>query len=46
MNVLENAQISWVTYTSEANFELVINNGVATLTCVGNDYLKSITITY
>ena len=46
LNVLEGATVSVTAYTSADNFDIVIANGVCTITAVGNDYLKAITVTY
>ena len=46
LNVLEGAQVSVTPYSSADNFEIDITNGVCTITAVGNDYLKAITISY
>jgi hypothetical protein len=45
-NVAEGAQVSVTAYSSADNFTIEIANGVCTITCVGNDYLKAITIAY
>lgn len=46
LNVLDGAQVSVTPYSSADNFEIDITNGVCTITAVGNDYLKAITISY
>ena len=46
LNVLDGAQVSVTAYSSADNFDIVIADGVCTITCVGNDYLKAITIAY
>ena len=46
LNVLEGAEVSVSAYTSADNFDIVIANGVCTITAVGNDYLKAITVKY
>ena len=46
LNVLEGATVSVSAYTSADNFDIVIANGVCTITAVGNDYLKAITVKY
>ena len=46
LNVLEGAQVSVAAYSSADNFTIVTSNGVCTITCTTNDYLKSITVTY
>ena len=46
LNVLEGAQVSVVAYSSADSFTIEVIDGVATITCVANDYLKSITVTY
>ena len=44
LNVAENATVSLVAYTSADNYTIAIANGVCTITCTANDYLKSITV--
>ena len=46
LNVLEGATVSVTAYSSANNFDIVVANGVCTITAVGNDYLKAITVTY
>ena len=46
LNVLEGATVSVSAYSSADNFDIVIANGVCTITAVGNDYLKAITVKY
>ncbi len=46
LNVLEGAEVSVAAYTSADNFDIVIADGVCTITCVANDYLKAITVKY
>ena len=46
LNVLEGAKVSVSAYSSADNFTIEIVDGVCTITCVGNDYLKAITINY
>ena len=46
LNVLEGAQVILSAYTSADNFTIVTSNGVCTITCTTNDYLKSITVKY
>ena len=46
LNVAEGAQVSVTAYSSADNFTIVVADGVCTITAVGNDYLKAITITY
>ena len=46
LNVADGAQVSVVAYSSADNFDIVIANGVCTITCVANDYLKSLTVKY
>ena len=46
LNVLEGATVSVSAYTSADNFAIAIADGVCTITCVANDYLKAITISY
>ena len=43
-NARRNAIISIVAYSSADNFEIVNQNGVVTITCKTNDYLKSISV--
>lgn len=45
-NVADGAQVSVTAYSSADNFSIAIADGVCTITCVGNDYLKAITIAY
>ena len=45
-NVLEGAQVSVTAYSNVANFDIAVANGVCTITVVGNDYLKAISIKY
>ena len=45
LNVAEGAQVSVVTYTANSA-TVVVENGVATITAVANDYIKSITVSY
>ena len=45
-NVAEGAQVSVTAYSSADNFTVEIADGVCTITAVGNDYLKAITISY
>ena len=45
-NVAEGAQVSVSAYSNAANFDIVIANGVCTITAVGNDYLNAITISF
>ena len=42
--VVEGADVSVVAYSDAGNFDIVYANGVCTITCTGNDYLKSITV--
>ena len=44
LNVAENATVSLVAYSSADNYTIAIANGVCTITCTANDYLKSITV--
>ena len=44
--MLEGAEVSVTAYSSADNFDIVIANGVCTITAVGNDYLKAITVKY
>ncbi len=46
LNVLDGAEVSVAAYSSAANFTIEIDSGVCTITCVGNDYLKSISVNY
>ena len=46
LNVLEGAEVSVSAYSSADNFTVEITDGVCTITCVGNDYLKAITVKY
>ena len=46
LNVLEGAEVSVSAYGSADNFDIVIVDGVCTITCMANDYLKAITIKY
>lgn len=46
LNVLEGATVSVTAYSSADNFAIVIADGVCTITCNANDYLKAITISY
>ncbi len=46
LNVVEGAQVSVTAYSSADNFTIEIVDGVCTITCTGNDYLKAITIAY
>ena len=46
LNVAEGAQVSVTAYSSADNFAIEIVDGVCTITCTGNDYLKAITIAY
>ena len=43
-NVFEGAVVSVTPYSSADNFTIVVEGGVCTITVVGNDYLKAITI--
>ena len=45
-NVAEGAMVSVTAYSSADSFTVAIADGVCTITCVGNDYLKAITIKY
>ena len=42
--VVEGADVSVVAYSNAGNFDIVYGNGICTITCTGNDYLKSITV--
>ena len=44
-NVAENAKVTAVTY-SEGTASIVVENGVATITAIANDYIKTITVAY
>ena len=46
LNVAEGAQVSVSAYSNSANFDIVIANGVCTITAVGNDYLNAITVSF
>ena len=46
LNVLDGAVVSVTAYSSADNFTVVVENGVCTITAVGNDYLKAITVNY
>ncbi len=46
MNVADGAQVSVSAYSNADNFTVVIAEGVCTITCVGNDYLKAITVSF
>ena len=46
LNVAEGAQVSVSAYSNAANFDVVIANGVCTITAVGNDYLNAITVSF
>ena len=46
LNVAEGAEVSVAAYSSAANFSIEITDGVCTITCNANDYLKAITIKY
>ena len=46
LNVLDGAKVSVTAYSSADSFEIVVADGVCTITCVANDYLKAISITY
>lgn len=46
LNVADGAQVSVTAYSSADNFTVEIVNGVCTITCTGNDYLKAITVSY
>lgn len=46
LNVAAGAQVSVTAYSSADNFTVEIADGVCTITAVGNDYLKAITISY
>ena len=46
LEVLEGAEISVYAYSSADNFDIYTANGICTITCTGNDYLKSITVKY
>ncbi len=45
-NVLDGAQVSVSAYSSAANFDIAVANGVCTITAIANDYLSAITIAY
>ncbi len=46
LNVLDGAAVSVSAYSSADNFTIEIVDGVCTITCVANDYLKAITVKY
>ena len=46
LNVADGATVSVTAHSSADNFTIAIVNGVCTITCVGNDYLKEITVAY
>ena len=46
LNVADGAQVSVTPHGSADNFEIVIANGVCTITVKTNDYLKAISIVY
>ena len=46
LNVLEGAEVSVTAYTSADNFSIGIVDGVCTITCTANDYIKAISIAY
>ena len=46
LHVVEGAQVSVSAYSSADNFTIAIADGVCTITCVANDYLKSISVKY
>ena len=46
LNVIEGAEVSVAAYTSAENFDIVIADGVCTITCVANDYVKAVTVKY
>ena len=47
LNVADGAQVTVGAYQDKVeNFEIVIANGVCTITCVGNSYLNAISVKY
>ena len=44
--VLDGAQVSVAAYSNSANFTVEVVDGVCTITAVGNDYLKAVTVKY
>ena len=46
LNVLDGAEVSLAAYSSADNFTIAIADGVCTITCNANDYIKSITVSY
>ena len=46
LNVAEGATVTVSAYSSADNFSIVIADGVCTITCVGNDYLNGITVSF
>ena len=46
LNVLDGAEVSVGAYSSADNFDIVVADGVCTITCLTNDYLNAITVKY
>ena len=46
LNVAEGATVTVSAYSSADNFSIVIADGVCTITCIGNDYLNGITVSF
>ena len=46
LNVVEGAIVTVTAYSSADNFDIMIVDGVCSITCTGNDYLKAITVKY
>ena len=46
LKVADGAQVSVSAYTSAENFTVAVENGVCTITCTANDYIKAITVAY
>ena len=46
LNVVDGASVSVSAYSSAENFTVAVADGVCTITCVGNDYLNGITVSY
>ena len=46
LKVADHAEVSVTPYTSADNFDIVVENGVATITVLNKDYIKAININY
>ena len=46
LRVADGAQVSVTAYSSADNFAIVIADGVCTITCNANDYIKAITVSF